>query len=304
MAPIRAKCMPCDGIPPKHHTRKTRGALFDKLRNPINHSANPVEHLETWQYVVIALLFVWGGFVRSALGFGGAVLTLPFLLMVYNAPLVFLPIISVHLLVFSSLSVVLAHRRGQQESGPPKSTVNWAFLRYALPLMIVPKLIGVAGVITLPADIVSGFIFAVVMVYSVTYMLNRPFRSNSPTVDAGFMLLGGYVSGTSLVAAPLVVPVAASRVPQDQLRDTLFVLWFVLVAVKLAAFIYTGVDLQLKQHLWLLPCATVGHFLGERAHAYVLRGDTALFFRLLGAGLFCVSLIGLARMLGVLGSGA
>ena len=49
-----------------------------------------MEGLENWQLLAIALLFVWSGFVRSGLGFGGAVLTLPFLLMVYNAPLVFL----------------------------------------------------------------------------------------------------------------------------------------------------------------------------------------------------------------------
>ena len=62
-----------------------------------------MEGLETWQYLAIGLLFVWGGFVRSGLGFGGAVLTLPFLLMVHNAPLVFLPVIAVHLLLFLSL---------------------------------------------------------------------------------------------------------------------------------------------------------------------------------------------------------
>jgi uncharacterized membrane protein YfcA len=59
---------------------------------------------------VIALLFVWGGFVRSGLGFGGAVLTLPFLLMIRDEPLLFLPIISVHLLLFSGLTVWQAHR--------------------------------------------------------------------------------------------------------------------------------------------------------------------------------------------------
>ncbi|HBO13697.1 MAG TPA: permease, partial [Halieaceae bacterium] len=33
--------------------------------------------LAAWQYAAIAVLFVWSGFVRSGLGFGGAVLTLP-----------------------------------------------------------------------------------------------------------------------------------------------------------------------------------------------------------------------------------
>jgi hypothetical protein len=257
-----------------------------------------MEGLENWQYLVIGLLFVWGGFVRSGLGFGGAVLTLPFLLMVDNVPLVFLPIIAVHLLFFSFITVVQSHRKttGVAADGHYNS-VNWPFLRYALMLMVIPKLIGVAGVITLPADIVSGFIFVVVSVYAITYILDRPFKSNSKWLDAFFLVLGGYVSGTSLIAAPLVVPVAASRVEKYQLRDTLFVLWFILVAMKLAAFMWTGVDMQWRHHLWLLPCAALGHLLGLRFHAYTLQADTKVFFRILGFGLLAVSMVGLWRVL-------
>ena len=113
-----------------------------------------------------------------------------------------------------------------------------------------------------------------------------------------FLMLGGYVSGTSLIAAPLVVPVAASRMEKYQLRDTLFVLWFVLVAIKLVAFMVSGVDLQWRQHLWLLPCAAVGHVIGLRFHAYTLKADTKVFFQVLGVGLLAVSLAGLWRILG------
>jgi len=250
-----------------------------------------------WEYGAIALLFIWGGFVRSGLGFGGAVLTLPFLLMIRDEPLLFLPIISVHLLLFSGATVWLAHRADRRAGREDSSTVNWAFLRYALPLMIIPKLIGVAGVITLPGPLVSGFIFCTILVYAFSYILGRPFKSGSARVDAVFLMVGGYVSGVSLIAAPLVVPVAASRMPREQLRDTLFVLWFVLVALKLGAFVLTDVDLQWQEHLWLLPCATIGHFLGLRFHRYSLRADTQVFFRYLGFALLLVSLAGLGRML-------
>lgn len=255
-----------------------------------------MSELLPWEYAVIALLFIWGGFVRSGLGFGGAVLTLPFLLMIRDEPLLFLPIISVHLLVFSGLTVWQAHRKDAR-SGGQSSTVNWAFLRYAFPLMIIPKLIGVAGVITLPGSLVTGFIFCTVTLYGISYILGRPFKSGSAKVDAFFLMLGGYVSGVSLIAAPLVVPVAASRMPREQLRDTLFVLWFVLVALKLLAFVITGVDLQWIHHLWLLPCAAIGHLLGLRFHAYSLRADTRVFFRYLGWALLLVSLAGLSRFL-------
>ncbi|MEM8564623.1 MAG: TSUP family transporter [Pseudomonadota bacterium] len=257
-----------------------------------------MENLDTWQLVCIGILFVWSGFVRSGLGFGGAVLTLPFLLMVDNAPLVFLPIIAIHLMFFSFITVLQSHRKMRAyDHAESKSTINLPFLRYAFALMIIPKLIGVAGVITLPADIVSSFIFVVVAVYAVSYILDRPIKSRNKWVNAFFMMMGGYVSGTSLIAAPLVVPVAAARVESYQLRDTLFVLWFVLVALKLAAFIWTGVDLQWRHQLWLLPCATVGHFIGLRFHDYTLRSDTKVFFRYLGIGLLAVSAAGLIRVL-------
>lgn len=247
-----------------------------------------MDNLATFQYIIIGLLFVWGGFVRSGLGFGGAVLTLPFLLLVVNEPLVFLPVVAVHLLFFSALTVAQ-----NLQSGP---TVNWQFIKYALVLMIVPKMIGVFGVITLPADIISGFIFTLVSVYAITYILDRPFKSNNRYIDAFFMMLGGYVSGTSLIAAPLVVPVAASHMEKHQLRDTLFVLWFILVAIKLTAFVYVGVDMQWKHHLWLLPCAAVGHVIGLRFHEYTLRAETKVFFRVIGVGLLTVSLVGLYQL--------
>ncbi|SFR53405.1 hypothetical protein SAMN05216203_1210 [Marinobacter daqiaonensis] len=256
--------------------------------------------LQLYQYVLIALIFVWSGFVRSGLGFGGAVLSLPFLLLVHNAPLVYLPIISIHLLVFSSLTIWLNNRRGRgadASSGLLDGTVDWRYLRYLLTVMIVPKLIGVFGLITLPSAVLSGIIFVIVAMYSLSYILNRPFRSGSRTVDIVFLMAGGYISGTSLIGAPLIMAVAAQHLRREQLRDTLFALWFILVAIKLAAFVWADVDLQLIHHLWLLPCAAVGHVLGLKAHQYLLRAETPVFFRVLGSLLLTVSLVGLVQSL-------
>ena len=47
--------------------------------------------------------------------------------------------------------------------------------------------------------------------------------------------------------------VYSTHVPRHQLRDTLFVLWFVLVTIKMLSFVALDVDLQLIHHLWLLP---------------------------------------------------
>lgn len=252
-----------------------------------------------FQYSLIALVFVWSGFVRSGLGFGGAALSLPFLLLIENQPLFFLPIIAVHLLVFSSITVASSHLREHAgaEGAPSGPRIDWRYLRYALAVMILPKLIGVFGLITLPAALMSGIIFLIVAVYAVGYMLNRPFRSRGKGLDLVFLVLGGYVSGASLVGAPLIVAVFSNHVPRHQLRDTLFVLWFLLVTIKLAAFVYAGVDLQLAQQLWLLPCAALGHVLGLRLHRRLLEAETAAFFRVMGAALLLVSSVGLAKVL-------
>lgn len=265
--------------------------------------------LAVYQYVLIALIFIWSGFVRSGLGFGGAVMSLPFLLLIDNQPLVYLPIIAVHLLFFSSLTVWQNWRKHKQDAiqsseaaissnavASSSGTVDWKYLKKALGIMIVPKLIGVFGLLTLPATLMTVIIFAIVSVYSVSYIINKPFKSSHPALDVGFLMLGAYISGTSLIGAPLILAVFATHVAKQQLRDTLFVLWFILVTIKMAAFIYAGVDLQLIHHLWLLPAATIGHLIGLRFHEKIVHGDTRVFYRVLGITLLLVSAMGLISL--------
>ncbi|MEA2119743.1 sulfite exporter TauE/SafE family protein [Halovibrio sp. HP20-50] len=249
-----------------------------------------------YQYALIGLIFAWSGFVRTSLGFGGAVLALPFLLLVVNEPLVFLPIIAIHLLIFSSWIAWRGHRQ-LQEAGvgttSPESNIDWGYLTKALKIMIIPKLIGVVGLLTLPAQVMTSIIFGIVIIYAIGYVLNKPFKSKNKYVDYVLLALGGYVSGTSLIGAPLIVAVFATHVAKEQLRDTMFVLWFILVVIKMVSFLIAGVDLQLIHQLWLLPCAFIGHLVGEKAHRYMLKADTGLFFRVLGAVLILVSVVGL-----------
>lgn len=271
--------------------------------------------LAVYQYVLIALIFIWSGFVRSGLGFGGAVMSLPFLLFIDNQPLVYLPIIAVHLLFFSSLTVWQNWRKHQLSStsnaalgGPASSgsglgasgsgTVDWGYLKKALSIMIVPKLIGVLGLLTLPSALMTVIIFSIVLVYALSYILNKPFKSNHPLLDVMFLMLGAYISGTSLIGAPLIIAVFATHVAKHLLRDTLFVLWFILVSIKMVAFVYAGVDLQLIHHLWLLPAATIGHLIGLHFHQNIVNGDTRVFYRVLGCALLVVSSVGLVSLIG------
>ena len=253
-----------------------------------------MESLAWYQYAAIGLIFVWSGFVRSGLGFGGAVLALPFLLLIVNDPLVFLPVIAAHLIFFSTLIMI---QSTQKQGTTQSNTINWRYLRRSMGIMIVPKIAGVIGLLTLPPVIMSTIIFLIVIAYAIGYIINRPIQIKTKFQEYGFLGLGAYVSGTSLTGAPLIVPVVASHVEKHELRNTLFVLWWILTLIKLASFVVAGIDLQLVHHLWLLPCAFVGHLLGNRMHNYLIEQETPIFFRVLGIALVIVSLTGLIKPL-------
>jgi hypothetical protein len=234
-----------------------------------------------YQSIAIALLFVWTGFVRTGLGFGGAALGLPLLLFISNQPIYWLPIISVHLLFFSSLTLFTR-----------LNNVDWIYLRNASLYIVPPAIIGVFGLINLPALWLNIFIYTVTLFYGVIWFLNYVIESHHNWVDKLLLMLGGYIAGTSLTGAPLMVAVFMRKVRKEQLRDTLFVLWFVLVGIKMSTFLMLKVELHFMTALSLLPIAAVGHFLGLRAHDVIVKND-ALFKRWMGGGVMVISALGL-----------
>ncbi len=255
-----------------------------------------MSELGNLDFFLIGLIFIWSGFVRSGLGFGGAVFSLPFLLLVLDEPLVFLPIIAVHLVIFSSWIMLENYSRKQgSQNNTPLASPDWNFLKKSMKVMIIPKLIGILGLLTFPPKVMSIFVFSVVGVYSITYIINIKIESKNKVLESFFLTLGGYVSGSSLTAAPLIIPVFANNVDKYRLRSTLFALWFFLVTLKLSSFVVFKVDLQLIHHLWLFPCALIGHLLGNKAHKKLLQSDSRYFYRILGIALFIISIIGLIK---------
>ncbi|MEY3952132.1 MAG: hypothetical protein RL320_934 [Pseudomonadota bacterium] len=263
-----------------------------------------MSELSTLELLGVALIFIWSGFVRSGLGFGGAVLAIPFLLLIHDDALLFLPLIAVHLIVFSVWITWRSHRKATAqtvEDAAPSQTPDWPYLRRALKVMILPKMLGVMGLLTLPPQITSVIILTVVSLYALGYVINRPIQVKNIWTERALLAGGAYFSGTSLTGAPLLIPAIASRVSKHQLRNTLFVLWLILTTIKLASFVAFGVDLQLIHHLWLFPCAFLGHLIGERFHQRILAAETPTFFRVLGVTLLAVSAVGLLRAFGLLG---
>ena len=69
------------------------------------------------------------------------------------------------------------------------------------------------------------------------------------------------------------------------------------MSIKLAAFAWVGVSLNLVPALYLLPFAAIGHFIGLGAHEKLLRQDSKKFYQILGSILLCASGAGLYQVL-------
>lgn len=240
--------------------------------------------LDDYQILAVAALFVWTGFVRTGLGFGGAALGLPLMLFIKNDPRLWLPIISVHLLFFSGLTL-----RTRLHN------VDWPYLRQTARYIIPPAIVGVFGLVSLPILWLNGFIYSITLFYGFVWLFNHTIESHHDWVDKVLLVIGGYVAGTSLTGAPLMVAVYMRHVSKEKLRDTLFLLWFVLVSIKMSTFIVLSVELHFLSAVTLIPVAAIGHVLGLKAHAVMARND-ALFKRWLGAGLVVVSTLGLLKL--------
>jgi len=238
----------------------------------------------TTELVLIALIFIWTGFVRSGLGFGGAALGLPLMLFIYNQPIYWLPIIGSHLLFFTSLTL-----RSRLNN------VDWVYLKKSSIYIIPPALVGVFGLINLPNNWLIIFIYSVTLFYAVIWFLNMNIRSNNEWLDRFLLAIGGYVAGTSLTGAPLMVAVFMRNVTAEQLRNTLFVLWFILVAIKMSTFKTLGIDIHLLTAIYLLPVAAIGHVIGLKMHTLILKNDQ-LFKRIIGGVLIVISVLGLTQV--------
>jgi len=233
---------------------------------------------------IIGLLFMWAGFVRSGLGFGGAALGLPLMLFIYDQPLYWLPIIGAHLLFFTTMTL-----RTRLHG------VDWPYLRRALLYILPGTFVGVFGLLNLPNDLLVIFVYGITLFYAFTWILNWAIQSNNNLLDRFLLLTGGYVAGTSLTGAPLIVAVFMRHVTGEQLRNTLFVLWFIIVSIKMTTFAVLGVDMHFLAAIALVPVAAIGHYIGLKVHDKILQNDQS-FKRLIGVVLALISILGLIRV--------
>ncbi|MDB2590521.1 TSUP family transporter [Candidatus Thioglobus sp.] len=235
--------------------------------------------------VLVGLIFLWAGFVRTGLGFGGAALGLPLMLLIGGSPVYWLPIIGIHLLFFSSLTLFKSIKK-----------VDWRYLKHSLLWIIPPTLVGVAGLISLPDKVIIVFIYSITIFYAITWIFNQKISSHKSWADKLLLVLGGYVAGTSLTGAPLIVAVFMRHVAKEYLRNTLFVLWFILVSIKMVAFMVVGVMIDWEFSLALIPIAAIGHVIGIKAHQKIIENDQ-VFKKWVGSMLLLISSFGLLKVI-------
>ena len=234
---------------------------------------------------MIAIIFTWIGFVRTGLGFGGAVLGLPILMLIGGSPIDWLPIIGIHLLFFSSITLSNSLRQ-----------VDWQYLKKSLPWILPAKIIGVIGLLSLPPNVMTVIVYLITILYSLTWINNSQIISKKTWVNNLLLFFGGYLSGTSLMGGVLLVAVYMNHIDLKKLRNTLFVLWFFLVSIKMVAFMAVGVYIDWRFSLMLIPVAALGHFIGLRMHERMIKSD-AKFKRWMGGVLIIVCMVGLLKVM-------
>ena len=239
----------------------------------------------SFEILFISLIFVWIGFVRTGLGFGGAVLGLPLLMLVGGSPIDWLPIIGIHLLFFSGIALARS-----------LNAIDWRYLKKSLPWILPAKIIGVIGLISLPPAVMTLIVYSITSFYALTWILNYNIASREGWVSRLLLILGGYISGTSLNGAPLLVAVYMQNINVKRLRNTLFVLWFLLVTIKMSAFLIVDVYINWKFSLMLIPVAALGHFVGLKVHDRIIENDTQ-FKRWMGSVLILICIAGLTKVL-------
>ena len=236
--------------------------------------------------IVLMVAFWWSGFVRAGLGFGGAGLMFPIAFLVIDSVIFIVPIVGVHLLFFSSLTLA---RGGYKK-------VDWATSMKLLLMILPTTIIGVFGLLQMPDFVLLMSVYAILIIYSLGYIFN--FKSKpSPWLNVPILLFGGYVSGLSLSGAPLIAAVALQYLKKEQARESMYVLWIVLVFIKLSTLIFYDVDMQWEHHLWLLPMAIIGTYMGSRVHEKLQAMQGEQFYRWMGIALLLLSVTGLIRHL-------
>ncbi len=224
--------------------------------------------------------------MRTGIGFGGGALALPLMLFILPNPIILLPIIAWHFMFFSILTL-FTHKGG----------VDWRYLFYSQLFIAIPALLGIFGLINLSPKILTIIVYIITLTYGISYLFRLKLAGGNKVSDAFLLIVGGYVSGTSMTGAPVLAAVYSRNIALDKLRNTLFVSFLMIVMVKMITFKLSGVEMQIRYALLLLPIAAIGHITGHYVHDWIIKNDADVFMRFIGLALTVITVLGLFRIL-------
>lgn len=236
------------------------------------------------QIFLMALIFIWTAMVRSGLGFGGIALGMPFMLLVHDQAIFWLPIFGIHLLFFSALTLRSRFK-----------AVDWSYLGKSGLFIMPAALVGIFGLINLPNTFIVTFFYCFTIVYAFTWLMNWAVQGKQGWLDKFLLMFGGYIIGSGMPGMPLISSVYMRFVTMEQLRNTMFVLISSITIIRLGSFVAADINIHFLFALCLIPTAWIGHYLGMLAHEHIMK-NAELFKRVIGAGLILISLLGLLKL--------
>lgn len=225
----------------------------------------------TPEFYILAAIFLFGGFVKGALGIGLPTLLLGFLTFMYE------PRIAVALILFS---IMAANMRQAMIGGSMWEIVksHRYFCIFASFGIFVVAIVGskVPLPILLISVGVSMAIFALSSLLSFIPKLSAKY-DKAAQITAG--ILGGILGGlTAIWGPPLAVYLMALRMEKDKFIQTLGVMFSIQSLFLTAGFIVSGeltVPLAMTGAALLIP-TFIGMYLGEKIRG---RMDTVQFTR-------------------------
>jgi len=241
----------------------------------------------TFSIAILIIAFWWSAFVRAGLGFGGAGLMYPIAFLVVDSVIFIVPIVGLHLLIFSGYTLA---RGGYKK-------VEWPVTLKLIAIILPAKIVGVFGLLQMPDFWLLMSVYIFLIIYSLGYIFKFEKVKPSPWLNVPILLLGGYVSGLTLAGAPIIAAVALQYLSKENARESMYVLWIVLVSIKMMTLVAFDIDMQLQHQLWLLPIACVGHYMGTKMYAKLQSMQTDDFYKWMGWALLILSITGMARHL-------
>lgn len=225
----------------------------------------------TPEFYTLIAIFLFGGFVKGALGIGLPTLLLGFLTFLYE------PRIAVALILFS---IMAANMRQAMVGGSMWEIVKTHkyFCVFASIGIFIVAIVGskVPLPILLISVGVSMTIFALSSLFSFIPVLSMKYDTVAQ-IAAG--IIGGILGGlTAIWGPPLAVYLMALRMQRDRFIQTLGVMFSIQSLFLTAGFIVSGeltVPLAIKGATLLIP-TFIGMYLGEKTRK---RMNTAQFTR-------------------------